>query len=98
MSTSHSNKAKAFLKDADYVQWHDRTFWSVRAKRDAMASGLDEWEQLREKASAIKRHTLTHLDEYLERFAATGSFTAFSPRTASGKWSSPSRCSRRNAG
>ena len=70
MSTSHSSKAKAFLKDADYVQWHDRTFWSVRAKRDAMAAGLDEWEQLREKASAIKRHTLTHLDEYLEQFAS----------------------------
>lgn len=34
-----------------------------------MAYGLEEWEQLREKASAIKRHTLTHLDEYLDQFA-----------------------------
>ena len=70
MSTSHSKKAKTFLKDTAYADWHDRTFWSVREKRDKMAVSLDEWEQLREKASAIKRHTLTHLDEYLERFAS----------------------------
>ena len=68
--TQHSKKAAAFLKDAKYSQWHDATFWAVRSKRDTMARGLPEWERLREKASAIKRHTLSHLDEYLERFAA----------------------------
>jgi len=68
--TQHSKKAAAFLKDAKYSQWHDATFWAVRSKRDAMAQGLPEWERLREKASAIKRHTLSHLDEYLEQFAA----------------------------
>ena len=69
MSTAHSEKAKAFLRDEAYEKWHDATFWSVRTKRDNMARGLDEWEQLREKASAIKRHTVTHLDEYLDQFA-----------------------------
>lgn len=69
MSTSHSKAAKEFLKNQQYAKWHDATFWSVRTKRDKMAYGLDEWEQLREKASAIKRHTLTHLDEYLDQFA-----------------------------
>lgn len=69
MSTSHSKAAKEFLKNQEYAKWHDATFWSVRTKRDKMAYGLEEWEQLREKASAIKRHTLTHLDEYLDRFA-----------------------------
>ena len=69
MSTSHSNKAKVFLKDQTYAEWHDATFWGARAKRDNMAFGLAEWEQLREKASAIKRHTISHLDEYLDRFA-----------------------------
>ena len=69
MSTQHSTAAKAFLQNETYAQWHDNTFWSVRLKRDNMAMGLDEWEQLREKASAIKRHTVTHLDEYLEQFA-----------------------------
>ena len=69
MSTGHSKAAKAFLKNQQYAHWHDATFWAVRTKRDNMAYGLDEWEQLREKASQIKRHTITHLDEYLDQFA-----------------------------
>ena len=69
MSTGHSKAAKEFLKNQTYAKWHDATFWAVRTKRDNMAYGLEEWEQLREKASQIKRHTITHLDEYLEQFA-----------------------------
>ena len=69
MSTGHSIAAKEFLKNQTYAKWHDATFWAVRTKRDNMAYGLEEWEQLREKASAIKRHTITHLDEYLDQFA-----------------------------
>ena len=69
MSTSHSKAAKQFLKNQQYAHWHDATFWAVRTKRDNMAYGLEEWEQLREKASAIKRHTITHLDEYLDQFS-----------------------------
>jgi len=34
-----------------------------------MALCLDEWEQLRDKASAIKKHTVSHLDEYLDKFS-----------------------------
>ncbi len=52
------------------VKWHDATFWSVRTKRDTMAMGLDEWEELREAASNIKKHTITHLDTYLDMFSA----------------------------
>ena len=70
MSTQHSKAAKEFLKNQDYAHWHDNTFWAVRTKRDNMALGLEEWEQLREKASAIKRHTITHLDQYLEQFSS----------------------------
>ncbi|MBO4341267.1 MAG: lactate utilization protein [Bacteroidales bacterium] len=70
MSTAHSKKASAFLKNKEYAAWHDGTFWSVREKRDRMAGALPEWEELREKASAIKRHTLSHLADYLEEFAA----------------------------
>ncbi|MBP5505657.1 MAG: lactate utilization protein [Bacteroidales bacterium] len=68
--SKHSKNAKAFLKDAKYSEWHDATFWAVRGKRDNMAHGLPEWEQLREKASAIKLHTLSHLDKYLEQFCS----------------------------
>ena len=70
MSTAHSKKASAFLKNKEYSSWHDGTFWSVREKRDRMAAGLPEWEQLRDKASAIKRHTLSRLADYLEQFAS----------------------------
>jgi L-lactate dehydrogenase complex protein LldF len=47
MSTQHSKAAKEFLKNQTYAHWHDATFWAVRTKRDNMAYGLDEWEQLR---------------------------------------------------
>ena len=69
MSTLHSKAAQKFLETNKNAAWHDDTFWSLRAKRDNMAMSLDEWEQLRDTASAIKRHTVTHLDKYLERFA-----------------------------
>lgn len=68
MSTSHSKLAEKFLQNEEYALWHDSTFWGVRRKRDKMASEVPEWEELREKASEIKRHTLTHLDHYLEQF------------------------------
>jgi len=47
---------------------HDQTFFGVRQKRDRMAHGLPEWEDLREAASQIKKHTATHLADYLELF------------------------------
>jgi L-lactate dehydrogenase complex protein LldF len=34
-----------------------------------MAQMLPEWEELRDKASAIKRHTVTHLADYLDQFS-----------------------------
>ena len=69
MSTQHSKAAQRFLENGGKASWHDATFWSLRAKRDDMAMGLDEWERLRDAASAIKRHTVTHLDKYLEQFS-----------------------------
>ena len=70
MSTQHTKAAHDFLKNIEKAKWHDETFWSVRAKRDKMAIGLDEWEQLRETASNIKKHTITHLDKYLDDFSS----------------------------
>ena len=49
---------------------HDERLWDLRKKRDTSAHGIPEWEELRELASAIKAHTLTHLDQYLEQFEA----------------------------
>ena len=69
MSTYHSKRAKEFLKNPEEkISRHDQTFWSVRQKRDAAAAQLPEWEDLREQASRIKAHTVTHLADYLEQF------------------------------
>ena len=67
MST-HAVKAKAFLKNEERASWHDRALYAVREKRDRQAYSLPEWEQLRDKASQIKEHTLAHLADYLEEF------------------------------
>lgn len=68
--TEHSEAAARFLKNEQRATWHDETLWFVRAKRDKAAQQLPEWETLRERASAIKAHTLSHLDEYLLQFEA----------------------------
>ena len=68
MATRHSKAAKLFLRNAEKADWHDNTLWGVRAKRDRISQTLPEWETLRELASSIKKHTLSHLDEYLEKF------------------------------
>lgn len=68
MSTRHSKAAEAYLKDDAVVSRHDQTFFGVRQKRDRMAQALPEWEDLREAASQIKKHTETHLADYLEQF------------------------------
>jgi L-lactate dehydrogenase complex protein LldF len=70
MSTIHSERAHEILKQRDKVDHHDATFWQLRQGRDKMAKGLPEWESLRDHASAIKRHTLTHLADYLEQFSS----------------------------
>ncbi len=70
MSTLHAKRANEFVKDTVKVDRHDATFWSVRMKRDAMAHEVPEWENLREAASLVKKHTITHLADYLEKFAA----------------------------
>lgn len=69
MSTQHSKKANEFVKDTAVVDRHDATFWAVRSRRDTMAHEVPEWEELREAASQIKKHTVTHLADYLEMFA-----------------------------
>ena len=66
--TGHAEKSAAFVADEDRAHWHDQSLWFVRSKRDRQASGIPEWEALREAASAIKTHTLSRLADYLEEF------------------------------
>ena len=64
----HPAAAAVFLRDAERARWHDAALWHVRARRDAAAAAVPEWEGLRERAAAIRRHTLAYLGEYLEQF------------------------------
>lgn len=64
----HAQLAEKFNRDEARVDWHDKTLWFVREKRDKAAKQLPEWEQLRERASQIKADVLSHLHEYLIAF------------------------------
>lgn len=60
--------ASKFIKDEPHRVSHDRCLWEARMRRDKVASEIPEWEEMRECASQIKQHTLTHLAYYLEQF------------------------------
>lgn len=64
----HASLAEAFNRDESRVDWHDKTLWFVREKRDKAARQLPEWEALRELASEIKLNVLDNLYTYLVSF------------------------------
>ena len=66
----HAAAAAVFNEDVARTDWHDESLWFVREKRDRAAALVPDWEELRVRASAIKEHALTHLDEYLAQFEA----------------------------
>ena len=66
----HAAAAAVFNADVDRTDWHDESLWFVRERRDRAAALVPDWEELRVRASAIKEHALTHLDDYLTQFEA----------------------------
>jgi L-lactate dehydrogenase complex protein LldF len=64
----HAEASSKFIAAASHVEFHDKRLWDLRRKRDRESEALPEWEALRNLASAIKTHTLTHLADYLEEF------------------------------
>src|SRR6201997_1690977 len=64
----HSEASSKFIRAKDHPDFHDKRLWDLRKKRDRESEALPEWEELRELASAIKEHTLSHLADYLEQF------------------------------
>ena len=66
----HDEAARRFVKATEHEKMHDERLWDLRQKRDAQMHGIPEWEELRDLASRIKQHTLTHLADYLEQFEA----------------------------
>ncbi len=67
----HRAAARQFLDSPVHAESHDTRVWALRQRRDRTAGAVPEWEELRETASQIKNHALTHLDQYLEQFADT---------------------------
>jgi L-lactate dehydrogenase complex protein LldF len=67
-AVSHPDNAARFLANRERAAWHDQALWFVRAKRDKAAASIPEWEELRERAAAIKRYTMAHLADLLEQF------------------------------
>lgn len=68
VKSDHIAIAEDFNADEDRVNWHDRTLWLVRKKRDSRVWDTDDWEELRTAASEIKEHVLNNLSFYLTRF------------------------------
>jgi len=64
----HAEASSEFIASSDHLEFHDRRLWDLRRKRDRATAAVPEWETLRDLASAIKEHTLTHLADYLEQF------------------------------
>lgn len=73
MSFALDARARTALPDSAAVARHDAAAWGLRAKRDAAAAEVPDFEALRARAAAIKDHTLDHLDTHLERFEAQAS-------------------------
>ena len=67
-SGDHPQRSTVFNRDEARVDWHDKTLWFIREKRDKAAHQIPEWEELREQASQIKENVLSKLHEYLLQF------------------------------
>jgi L-lactate dehydrogenase complex protein LldF len=65
---NHAKLSSVFNQDEARVDWHDKTLWWIREKRDRAANAVADWELLRELASQIKNHVLSNLDTYLVDF------------------------------
>jgi L-lactate dehydrogenase complex protein LldF len=65
---NHPQEAAKFVANDERMHWHDKALWFVREKRDLASKTIPEWEKLRSYASAIKTHTMSKLDFYLEEF------------------------------
>ncbi|HZI24893.1 MAG TPA: 4Fe-4S ferredoxin, partial [Chryseolinea sp.] len=57
----HPQRSTVFNQDEARVDWHDKTLWFIREKRDKAAHQIPEWEELREQASQIKENVLSKL-------------------------------------
>jgi len=69
-SLEFSRNAARAQADADLQAALEKLQRDTRTSRPAVTGRLPEFEDLRDRAVAIKNHTLAHLDHYLEQFEA----------------------------
>ena len=69
-SLEFSRNARRAQADADLQAALEKLQRDTRTSRPAVTGRLPEFEDLRDRAVAIKNHTLAHLDHYLEQFEA----------------------------
>jgi len=62
----HAQLAGKFYRNRGV--WHDQNLWEIRKKRDRAIKMVPEWEELRQKASAIKNRVVEKLPQLLEEF------------------------------
>ncbi len=67
---SFPTAAKELVADSQLRSNVRRATDVIRTKRGRVVGEMPDWEELRASASAIKGHTLRHLDHYLEQFEA----------------------------
>ncbi|MFF4121693.1 LUD domain-containing protein [Streptomyces sp. NPDC001714] len=68
---SFPEAARAALADTRLRANLRRATGTIRDRRLAVTAELDDWEDLRETAAAVKRRTLRHLDRHLLRLEET---------------------------
>lgn len=64
-----AGRLAAYLEDPARPARFDRAVYGIRLHRDQAAAKLPGWEAIRQRAAAIKAHTLDHLDRYVDEFA-----------------------------
>ncbi len=64
----HPLAADRYIHESTSPKAQHQAGFYLRQKRDRAVQEVEEFERLREVASQIKKHTLTHLDSYLEEF------------------------------
>ncbi|RMH03132.1 MAG: lactate utilization protein, partial [Planctomycetota bacterium] len=69
-ANSFPARSRRALDDAVQRGAIARATATIGERRGAAVAALPEWEELRERARAIKAHTLARLDHYLEQFTA----------------------------
>ncbi|MEU6009516.1 LutB/LldF family L-lactate oxidation iron-sulfur protein [Streptomyces sp. NPDC047453] len=70
-SPSFPDAARSALGDTQLRANLKRATSTIRDKRLAVASELDDWEELRESAAAVKKRAARHLDRYLVQLEET---------------------------